>query len=54
VNASAKIPELVLLIALAATGGIFAWALGQWLFGGILAAEAVWAIVLVGLLLEPD
>ena len=51
---SRRIPELVLLIALAATSGVYAWALNQWLCGGILAAEAVWATVLVGLLLEPD
>jgi hypothetical protein len=51
---SRRIPELVLLIALAATSGVYAWALNQWLCGGILGAEAIWATVLVGLLLEPD
>jgi hypothetical protein len=49
-----RIPELVLLIILAATSGIYAWVLNRWLCAGILGAEAVWATVLVGLLLEPD
>ena len=46
--------ELVLLLILSSTSGIFAWALDRWLFCGIFAAESGWAIALMALLLEPD
>ena len=46
--------ELVLLLILSSTGGIFACALERWLFCGIFAAESVWAIALMALLLESD
>jgi hypothetical protein len=46
--------ELPLLLILASTSSIFAWASDQWLFFGIFGAEAVWAVFLMALLLSPD
>ena len=46
--------ELPLLLILASTSGIFAWAADRWLFCAIFSVEAMWAVFIMALLLKPD